>query len=440
MTPRPAGTRPLPGARPRSRLLLAVLGFVLLASLASLPWQVRNWREAAAIRRDAARQQARLQQLQQAHDALRQAQDALRAAPDDPIAQFALASRLAQSQDFPGAATQLRALEPEAMRSPELAGAAAELYQKIGYIDRAVALARQALRLAPDSPQAALRLGVLDMQLGWQTPGVALLNRAARALPGSAEPHLALALAANQSGAYKDAEQELVAADRLRPGDWHIAALLADNRAAQKRDAEALQSVADALRLAPQEASLYAQQARIRLDEARSQAAGQAPDITLCVQSARQCLALDQDNAGAHDTLGLAFRDAGLEADARREWERAHALAPGDATLGYNLGRLRMEQGDRAAGLQLLAEASQTAQDSEAYDRLVAEAGLAPDAPAPHRRLARWCQSHRRLSRAIFEWQEVLAHLPQDAEAQRSAARLLRERTRAFPIQPGRGY
>lgn len=428
MTPRPSGTRPLPGARPRSRLLLAALGIALLAFLLSLPWQARNWREASALHRDAARQQARLQKLQQTHDALRQAQDALRAAPNDPNVQLTLAAQLTQNQDIPGAAAQLRALEPAAGRSPDLAGAAAELYQKIGYIDRAVALARQALRLAPDSPQAALRLGVLDMQIGWQMPGEALLNRAARALPNSAEPHLALALAANQSGAYKDAERELLAADRLRPGDWHIVSLLADSRAAQGHDAEALQSVADALRLAPQEAALYAQQARIRLDQARTQAAGKEPDIAPVVQSARQCLALDPDDGEAHDTLGRAYRDAGLGADARREWEQAYALAPGDSTLGYNLGRLRIEQGDRTAGLQLLAEAARAAQDKAVYDRLVALTGDAPGDPALHRRLARWCQTHHHLSRAIFEWQEVLAHLPQDAEARQSAAQLLARR------------
>ena len=431
MTHRPSGPRPARpprGAQPRNRFLLALLALVLLAFLASLPWQIRNWREASALRRDASRQQAYLQQLQQAQGDLRRAQDAARATPDDPNAGLALAQQLIQNRDFPGAAAQLHALEPAAAHSAALAGAAAELYQKIGYTDRAVALARLALRLAPDSPQAALQLGVLDMQIGWQAPGQALLNRAARALPNSAEPHLALALAANQSGAYKDAERELIAADKLRPDDWHIATLLADNRSAQGRDAEALQSVADALRLAPQEASLYAQQAQIRLSQAQAQGAGKTPDITAVVQSARQCLALDPDNAGAYDTLGRAYREAELGADARREWERAHVLAPSDALLGYNLGRMRIEQGDRVTGQALLAEATHQREEAAAYDRLVVTAGEKPGLPEGHRLLARWCQSHGRPSRAIFEWQEVLSLLPQDVEAQQGAARLIKQR------------
>lgn len=431
MTRRSPATRPARpprGAPPRNRFLLALLALALLAFLGSLPWQVRNWREAAALRRDTSRQQAQVQKLEQSRDALRQAQDAQHAAPTDPNAGLALASQLAQNQDFPGAAAQLRALEPAAERSPDLAGAEAELYQKIGYIDRAVAQARQAYRLAPASPQAGLRLGVLDMQIGWQSQGLALLNRAARALPTSAEPHLALALAANQSGAYKDAERELTVADRLRPGDWHILSLLADSRAAQGGSAEALEAVAAALELAPQEAMLYAQQARIRLGQARAEGVGKAPDIAAAVQSARQCLALDPDNAGAHDTLGLAYRDAGQGADARREWERAHALAPGDALIGYNLGRLRIEQGDKTTGITLLKEAALVRAEGETYDGLVVAAGEKPKDPAGHRKLAQWCQTHGHLSRAIFEWQQVLADLPQDAEARQSAAQLIAKR------------
>ena len=428
MMPRPSRTRPPSGARPHSRLLLTVLGIALLAFLVSLPWQVRNWREASALRRDVARQQAQLQQLQQARAALSHAQDAVRAAPTDPNTRLALAAQLAQGRDIPGAAAQLRALEPAADRSPELADAVAELYEKIGYIDRAVALARQAAGLAPKSPEAALRLGVLDMQLGWQTPGRALLGRAARARPTSAEPHLALALVASQSGAYQEAERELRTADRLRPGDWHIVALLADSLSAQGRDAEAIQAITEALRLAPQEPTLFAKQARVLLDQARRHSAGGAPDIAPAQAAARQCLALDPDNADAHDTLGLADRDAGRDADARREWEQAHALAPGDSVLGYNLARLRLAQGDRAAGAQLLAEAAQATRDGEVYDQLVDRAGRAPENPALHRQLARWCQTHHHLSRAIFEWQEVLARLPQDAEARRSLPPLLAQR------------
>ena len=431
MTHHPPAARPTSrtrGAQPRNRFLLALLTLVVLGSLTSLPWQIRNWREASALRRDASRQQAYLQQLQQAKADLSRAQDALRAAPSDPNARLALAQQLTQSGDIPGASAQLHALEPTAMQSAGLADAEADLYQKIGTIDRAVAMARLASRLAPDSPQAALQLGVLDMQLGWQRPGEALLNRAARALPDSAEPHLALALAADQSGAYREAERELEAADRLRPGDWHIAALLADNRSSQGNDAGALESVAGALRLAPQEASLYAQQARIRLNLVRRQAAGKAPDIAPVVQSARQCLALDPDNAGAHDVLGRAYREVNQATDERQEWERAHALAPGDALLGYNLGRLRVEQGDRAAGLALLSEATRTRADTAAYDRLVVLAGETPGDAGGHRRLARWCQAHGRLSRGIFEWQEVLALLPQDAEARQGAALLLKRR------------
>lgn len=431
MPSRPPTTRPASpprGAQPRNRFLLAALALTLLIFLVTLPWQVRNWREASALHRDASRRQARLLQLQQAQGDLRRAHEALRDAPHDPAAQMADAAALARSGDFPSAALRLRTLEPAAMRSPELADAAAGLYQQIGYIDRAVALARQEMRLTPNAPAAWLRLGLLDLQVGWQAQGRALLLRDVRALPQSAEPHLALALLDNQTGDLRGAERELTLADRLRPGDWHIAALRADNQASQDRDAEALQTLAGALRLAPQEPSLYAQQAGVLLAQARAQASGGRPDIGPVVQAARQCLALDPNSESAHETLGLAYRDAGQEADARREWERAYALTPDNQALGYNLGRLCIHQGDRDAGQKILAQATRAAEAQNAYDRLVGQAGDHPDNPDFHRQLARWCAAHHRLSRAIFEWQEVLDLLPQDSEAKRSAAQMLAQR------------
>lgn len=414
------------GAQPRNRLLLAALALALLVALVTLPWQVRNWREASAIRRDAARQQARLQQLEQTRDDLQRAQAALRAAPNDPNARLALAAQLLQSRDFPGAAAQLHALEPAAMRSPELADAVASLYQQIGYIDRAVALARQARRLVPNSPQTLLRLAVLDTEIGWQPEAHALLLRAVSLAPADAGPHVALALDAIQGGDRPDAAKELAAARRLRPGDWQIDALMADNLSALGRDEEALQVVSDALRLAPQESRLYAQQAALLLEQSRAK--GGRGDSAPAVQAARQCLSLDPDNAAAHYTLGLAYHDAGADADARREWERAYALAPGAAGLRFHLGRLLLSQGQRAEGARLLAEDDRATKDDAEWNQLVILAGTAPNDPARHRQAARWCQTHHRLSRGIFEWQEVLAHLPQDAEARQSAARLLRQR------------
>ncbi len=414
------------GAQPRNRFLLAALALTLLVFLATLPWQIRNWREASALHRDASRQQARIQQLQQARDALSHAQAALRAAPNDPNARLAVATELAQSRDFPGAAVQLRALEPAAMRSPELADAVAGLYQQIGYIDRAVALARQARRLAPNSPQTLLRLAVVDTEIGRQTEAHALLLRAVSLTPADAAPHIALALDAIQEGDLPDATKELATARRLRPADWKIASLMAENLSAVGRGGEALQAVADALRLAPQEPRLYAQQAALLLEQTRAK--GGKENSAPAVQAAQECLSLDPDNVSAHDTLGQAYLDAGEDGDARREWERAYALDPSYPGLRFHLGRLRLTQGESARGRQILAEDQRANQDAAQWNRLVIMAGSAPNDPARHRQAAQWCQSHHRLSRAIFEWQEVLALLPQDSEAKRRVAQLLAQR------------
>ena len=421
----PKGTRSFEGARPNSRILLALLGVALLGFAISLPWQVRNWREAAALRRDTSRQQAQINQIEQSRDDLRRAQNVLRAAPYDPNARLTLAAQLAQNKDSPGAAAQLRALEPAATGSPELADAAAGLYQQIGYIDRAVALARQGVRLAPDSPPALLRLAVLDTEVGRQHEAHALLLRAVRRTPGDAALHLALALDAIQGGDQTDAAKELTTARRLRPGDWQIDTLRANTLDSLGRHAEALQAVTEALRLAPQESMLYAQQAALLLEQARAKERG---DSAPAAQSAQKCLSLDPDNAGAHDILGQIAHDAGNDEGARREWERAYALDPGRAGLRFHLGRLLLSQGASVEGKRLLAEDQRATADDAEWNRLVILAGSAPNNPERHRQAARWCQTHGRVSRGIFEWQEVSALLPQDAEAKAGAARLLARR------------
>lgn len=414
------------GAQPRNRFLLASLAVVLLVFLLTLPWQLRNWQEAAALREDASRQQARMQQLQSAHDALRQAQDALRAAPNDPNTRLAAAAELAKSRDIPSTAALLRTLEPAAMRSPDLADSVAGLYQQIGYIDRAVGLARQAQHLAPDSPQTLLRLAILDTEIGRQTEAHRLLLRAVSLAPGDAAPHIALALDAIQGSDLTDAAKELAIARRLRPSDWQIDSLIADNRSARGRSAEAISIIAEAQRLAPQEPKLYAQQAALLWKQASAN--GNRQNTAPAVEAARQCLSLDPDNASALFTLGLAYQASGNETGALQEWRKAYTIAPNSDGLRFRLGRLLIQQGSRSEGSRILAENDRVTREDSEWNRLVILAGTTPHDPAPHRQLARWCQSHHRLSRAIFEWQEVLTHLPHDAEAKQSAAALLQQR------------
>jgi cytochrome c-type biogenesis protein CcmH/NrfG len=92
-------------------------------------------------------------------------------------------------------------------------------------------------------------------------------------------------------------------------------------------------------------------------------------------------------------------------------------LAPGFSELGYQLGRLLIERGERARGQRLIDEDRRARAEAAEFNRLVIVAGTDPKNPEHHRHLARWCMKHGRLARAILEWQEVLDRLPHDAEA-----------------------
>ena len=87
----------------------------------------------------------------------------------------------------------------------------------------------------------------------------------------------------------------------------------------------------------------------------------------------RRALELDDDNAEAHDGLGLALRRQGRYEDAVYEHMRSAALQHGRMQTHVNLGIA-------------LTRAGQVDWAVRAFEQAVQ---LAPDAPFPHRCLAR---------------------------------------------------
>jgi cytochrome c-type biogenesis protein CcmH/NrfG len=145
-------------------------------------------------------------------------------------------------------------------------------------------------------------------------------------------------------------------------------------------------------------------------------------------RAAEDCLRLDPQNHAARYLLGAAYLNSGQEAEARREWEQLFAIAPAYPKLRTELGRLLVGQGERKRGLALIAEGRRAQLDEAEFNRLVIRVGTDSENVDLRRKLARWCMKHGRLSRAILEWEEVLARVTEDAEARRGlqTARSLR--------------
>jgi tetratricopeptide (TPR) repeat protein len=413
----------------RSRAILIVFGAVIVLFVASLPWQRRQWAQVARVRQLSALQETRNQQIAAAHQELAAAEERVRANPEDHEAHLTAARILAERRDVPRAAAHLRVLEAAVQRSPDRAHALSGLYQKIGYLDRALAMARLEKRLAPNSPSALLSLGFLYLQLGWRTQVRALFDEAAEHSPASAEPHLALAMWHEQAASdHEAAAKELAIADRLRPGDWQIALLIARNRMAQRQFDQALQIVEAAMRHSPAQPQLHVQKAQILYEKARLQSANNPGSLEAVIGAAQQCLLLDPNNMDARFVLGTVYRDRGDGARAIQEWERVLQNDPEYSGLSLKMGRLLVEEGQRPRGLALIAKSRRAQLDAEAFNRLVIRAGTSPENVTLRRELARWCQAHGRLSRAILEWEEVLARVPGDSEAERALPAAKRQR------------
>ncbi len=403
----------------RGRRLLLLLGIAVGAFLLSLPWQRHQWAEKMRIDTEVRVQETRIRKLNRERTAQTEAEQRLRQTPDDFMARLNRATVLIQSGDIPQAAAQLKALEALARQSPQIADTLAGLYSQIGYYDRAMAMVRLTEHLAPGSPAALLRRGYLEFALGRHKKGGALFRQVAAQMPGSAEPHVALALSLEQSGDLKNAERELETARRLRPSHWPVILLLARNQASQRQYAEALETVQAALTLSPDEPQIHLQKAEILRERARVQPGRAGEDTQAALRAVNQALLLNPNSLDAHNLLGHLFHEAGSEAKALQEWERAYALNPAYPKLRFYLGRLLIRNGERERGLKLLADEERSRTEESEFNRLVIVSGSQPENVEHHRRLARWSMEHGRLSRAILEWEEVLTQVPGDKEAQR---------------------
>ena len=401
----------------RSRRLLLLLSAAAVLFFLSLPWQMRNWAETARLNEEARVQEAQIQKLRE------RGSNAPVMSPESLSTKIQTVALLVQrtggGSESATAANEIRKLESEAARSAQVADTLADLYQQIGYIDRAMMMARLSLRLAPNAPGPLLRMGYIEMALGHPQSGIEYFRRAGQRAAGMAEPHIALALAYELNGDLQATGRELQTARRLQPANWRTALLLSQNMNAQQRHKESQSALAEALRLAPDEPQVYVAQAAFSLQRAENQTPGNAADadIASARRSAERALLLDPNSLDARFLLGRIQAKSGAYTDALREWEKVLAIRPAYPKLRLNLGRLLIRKGDKERGQILLGEGTRDAAEAAEFNRLVIRAGNNPEKMPLRRELARWSMQHGKLSRAIFEWQEILVRLPEDSEA-----------------------
>ncbi len=213
-----------------------------------------------------------------------------------------------------------------------------------GALDEAAKLYAQAVRRAPDNPDALHLAGANARRRGKLADATALLERAAAKGPDDPRHHNALGITASErgdrAGAVASFRRAVALAPELVQAHFNLAA--AEEDLGRLEAAEA--SYRRAIALAPGLAAAHYNLGGVLLALRRPE------EAAACFRAA---LALHPEFPKALSNLGIALREIdpqALDASAEQQ-ERALAIDPTLVSAWVNLGLVRKEQGDKAAAL-----------------------------------------------------------------------------------------
>jgi tetratricopeptide (TPR) repeat protein len=357
--------------------------------------------------------------------------------PDQPNLRFDLVNALRKTRDYAAAGVQLRilrdSLPPGNTRLEYTQGL---MFADLGLPEAAAASFRSALARDPDfarafSPDLTVRraftpdpaflpmwqdLGAALVRLGRWDEASSVLGGVARARPDLFQVAYLNALALQNSGNTKVAEDEARRAVALNEKSADAHTLLGITLSSQSRFKEAIAELERAVALDPAsfDAQLYLGRARYGLSDASgaAQALQQAVKLRPADPEARFLLGTVLEIAGDKDGAIVQYRELqsvhpqdprgylgmgsllskyGQNAEAIEQLERARSLNPQDFETNMALGRLLAKTGKFVESIPWLEQASQER----------------PDSPEVHYQLALSLQRAGREEQASREFAEV---------------------------------
>jgi len=400
----------------RLRFLLALLAFVILFGIVSLPWQMRIRRHLALLHQQELQRQALQRAQEEATLGLQQAAQEVQVHPNDPTAHAHYAALLEQQGRFAEAEEQWQKAVQLDPKDANLHVAYAACLDGNGKEDVAMLEYERALRLDPNNLRAALGLALRYITLGWNQNALALLKRQLKAHDDSSKLHVTLAMAYFQLTRLSDAERELLKAQQLDPHDPSIFGPLAEVYWTANQTQKALQTLNRAIPLVADPTPLLLERAKIY------NTIGQ-PDLAL--KDAEAVLQRDPHDLEALVQEGKALQAKGDISGAVRAWKLVYDSNPDMDNVGLLLGRAFIALGKRQAGAALIQKSLQMSREDSRWQSLGRQIMNAPTSVPLHLRLA-WYYLHiGNLPRAIIEFREVCRLDPQNRVAKKGLAMAL---------------
>jgi tetratricopeptide (TPR) repeat protein len=357
--------------------------------------------------------------------------------PDQASLRFELINALRKTRDYAAAGIQLRILKdslpPDNVRLEHTQGL---LFADLGHPEAAAASFRRALARDPDfarafSPDLMIRraftpdpaflpmwqdLGAALVRLGKWDEAAGALGGVARARPDLFQVAYLNALALQNSGNTKSAEDEARRAVALNQKSADAHTLLGITLSSQSRFKEAIAELERAVALDPGsfDAQLYLGRARYGLSDASGAA-----------QALQQAVKMRPADPEARFLLGTVLEIAGDKDGAIAQYRELQSVNPQDPRGYLGMGSLLSKYGQNTEAIEQLERARsldpQNFETNMALGRLLAKTGKfeesipwleqasheRPDSPEVHYQLALSLQRAGRAEQASHEFAEV---------------------------------
>ncbi|CEK19793.1 tetratricopeptide repeat protein [Chthonomonas calidirosea] len=293
----------------------------------------------------------------------------------------------------------------------------ARLYQDAGYTDLEIEALRHLVSLKTKDPNVYLRLMEIYLELHWLELIPPILQTVKRLSPHNPDVSFLEAHYLFETGHTQQAIRILQHLFAQHPQDEDIAFYLTSYLTAAEQLPEAEQTIRVALQHSPASARLQLLLAYTleRIGDPKS-----FPEALALSKNALQtALAQKRSDlvAEAYYREGKAYLLLGQTQDALTAFQQSYQTNPAFEDVAFQLGRLKVREGDRAGGTKLIHFYETIKNNSISYGtaRDLVNSHFAD--PVSHLRMAKWYMRLGIYNDAVVEYKEALRLRPSDKRA-----------------------